>query len=73
MSAERILQWRAAIQELVKVGFAVKYLLNHLQEITRAFFMRNVQPTVDAINARIKTLKNEVLGHMWILLETYVM
>ena len=31
--AERILQWRATVQELARVGFAVEFLLDHLQEI----------------------------------------
>ena len=42
MSAKRILQWRAAVQELIKVGFAVEFLLDHLQEIAQAFFMKKV-------------------------------
>ena len=27
VSAERILQWRAAVQELISVGFAVEFIL----------------------------------------------
>ena len=30
VSAERILQWRAAVQELIRVGFVVEFLLDHL-------------------------------------------
>lgn len=30
---ERILQWRVAVQEFVKVGFVGEYLLDHLWEI----------------------------------------
>ena len=33
VSAERILQWRAAVQELISVGFAVEFILEHLCEI----------------------------------------
>ena len=33
VSTERILQWRAAIKELVSVGFAVEFILDHLREI----------------------------------------
>ena len=33
VSAERILQWRAAVQELISVGFAVEFILEHLREI----------------------------------------
>ena len=33
ISAERILQWRDTVQELARVGFAVEFLLDHLQEI----------------------------------------
>ena len=33
VSAERILQWRAAAQELMSVGFAVEFILEHLREI----------------------------------------
>ena len=29
MSAERILQWRAVVQEFIKVGFIVEFLLDH--------------------------------------------
>ena len=40
VSAERILQWRAALQELIRVGFAVEFLLDHLRNIARSFFMK---------------------------------
>ena len=66
VSTERILQWRAAIQELVSVGFAVDFILDHLREIARALFIRKVQPTVDAIDTRIEALRKEVVdleGH----------
>ena len=33
VSTERILQWRAAIQELISVGFAVEFILDHLHEV----------------------------------------
>ena len=36
VSAKRILQWRAAVQELISVGFAVEFILEHLREIARA-------------------------------------
>ena len=48
VSTERILQWRTAVQELISIGFA------------RTFFMKKVQPAVDAIDARIKSLKKVV-------------
>ena len=48
------------IQELISVGFAVEFVLDHFREIPRALFMRRVQPAVDAIDARIKLLKKEV-------------
>ena len=54
VSVEKILQWRAAVQELINVGFAVEFILEHLREIARAFFMRRVRPTVEAIDARIE-------------------
>ena len=57
VSSERILQWRATIQELISVGFAVEFILDHLREIARAFFMKKVQPAVDAIDTRIETLR----------------
>ena len=60
ISVERILQWRAAVQELIRVGFAVEFLLDHQQEIAQAFFMKKVQPAVDAIDACIKVLKKEM-------------
>lgn len=28
---ERILQWKAAVQKLIRIGFAVEFLLVHLQ------------------------------------------
>ena len=59
VSTERILQWRAAIQELISVGFTVEFILDNLREVARAVFMRRVQPAVDAINARIEVLKKE--------------
>ena len=48
------------IQELISVGFAVEFVLDHLYEVARALFMRRVQPAVDAIDARIEILKKEV-------------
>ena len=33
VSAKRILQWRATVQELISVGFAVEFILEHLREI----------------------------------------
>ena len=33
VSVERILQWRAVIQELISVSFAVKFVLDHLREV----------------------------------------
>ena len=61
ISFERILQWRAAVQELVSVGFAVEFILDHLHEIAQTFFMKKVQPVVDAIDTRIKTLRKKVV------------
>ena len=42
------------------MGFVVKFILDHLREIARAFFMKKVQPTVDAIDTRIEALRKEV-------------
>ena len=30
MFVERILQWRVAVQELIRIGFVVEFLLDHL-------------------------------------------
>ena len=60
VSTERILQWRATIQELISVGFAMEFVLDHLCEVARAFFIKRIQPTVDVINAQIEILKKEV-------------
>ena len=57
---ERILQWRAAIKEFISVGFALEFVLDHLCEVAQAFFMKRIQPVVDAIDARIEILKKEV-------------
>ena len=38
----------------------MEFLLDHLREIARTFFTKKVQPTVNAIDARIKVLKKEV-------------
>ena len=42
------------------MGFAMELILNHLREIARAFFMKKVQPAVDAIDTWIETLRKEV-------------
>jgi len=60
ISAERILQLRATVQELVSVGFAVEFIFDHLREISRAFFMKKVQLAVDAIDTHIEALRKEV-------------
>ena len=33
VSSERILQWRVAVQELMSMGFAMEFILDHLREI----------------------------------------
>ena len=43
------------------MGFAVEFILDHLREIARAFFMRRVQVAVDAIDTRIEALRKEVV------------
>ena len=48
------------VQELISVDFAVEFILDHLREIARAFFMKKFQPAIDAIDTRIETLKKEV-------------
>ena len=48
------------------MGFAMGFVLDHLREVARAFFMRRVQLAVDAIDARTEILKKEVVdleGH----------
>ena len=42
------------------MGFGVEFILEHLREIARAFFMRRVRPAVEAIDVRIELLKKEV-------------
>ena len=42
------------------MGFAVGFVLDHLREVARAFFMRRVQQAIDAIDARIEIPKKEV-------------
>ena len=42
------------------MGFAVEFILEHLCEIARAFFMRRICPAVEAIDTRIELLKKEV-------------
>ena len=39
ISTKRILRWRAAIQELISMGFAMEFILDHLREIARALFI----------------------------------
>ena len=49
------------VQELVNVGFVVEFILDHFHEIARAFFMRRVQPAVNAIDTRIEAMRKEVV------------
>ena len=49
------------VQELVNVRFAVEFILDHFREIARAFFMRRVQPAVNAIDTRIEAMRKEVV------------
>ena len=48
------------MQELISVGFAMEFILEHLCEIARAFFMRKVRPAIEAIDVCIELLKKEV-------------
>ncbi|XP_075667621.1 uncharacterized protein LOC142637225 [Castanea sativa] len=59
ISMEKILQWRAAIQELIRVEFELGFVLDQLREIAQVFFRTKIQPTIDAIDARIESLKKE--------------
>lgn len=59
VSVEKILQWRAVIQELIRVEFELGFVLDQLREIARVFFKRKVQPTIDAIDSKIESLKKE--------------
>ena len=38
----------------------MEFILEHLREIARAFFMRKVRPAIEAIDVRIELLKKEV-------------
>ena len=38
----------------------MEFILEHLREIARAFFMRRVCPAIEAIDVRIELLKKEV-------------
>ena len=43
------------------MGFAVEFIMDHLHEIARAFFMRRVQPAVDAIDTHIEVLGKKIV------------
>ena len=61
------------MQELVSVGFVVEFILDHLHEIARAFFIKKVQPTIDATDRRIEALRKEAVdleGHRECLLSS---
>ena len=49
------------VLKLIRVGFVVEFMLDHLREIARAFFMKKVWPAVDAIDTCIEALKKEVV------------
>ena len=42
------------------MGFALEFILDDLREIARAFFMKKVQPAMDAIETHTKALRKEV-------------
>nr|POF18731.1 hypothetical protein CFP56_24959 [Quercus suber] len=42
------------------VGFAVEFVLDHLLEVTRALFMKKVQPVIDALDSRLEAMRKEV-------------
>ena len=55
------------------MGFAGEFILDHLHEIARAFFMMRVQPAIDAIDTCIEALRKEVAdleGHRKCLLSS---
>ena len=43
------------------MGFAVEFILDHLREIAQAFFIKKVQPTIDAIDLCLEVLRKEVV------------
>ena len=42
------------------MGFALEFILDDLREIARAFFMKKIQPAMDAIETHTKALRKEV-------------
>ena len=60
VSSERILHGELRFKSWLVWGFAVEFILDHLREIARAFFMKKVQPAIDAIDTQIETLRKEV-------------
>ena len=42
------------------MGFTVKFMLDHLRGIAQAFFIKKVQPAMNAIDTRIEALKKEM-------------
>ena len=43
------------------MDFAMEFILDHLRETAQAFFMRRVQPAVNAIDTRIEAMRKEVV------------
>ena len=43
------------------MGFAMEFILDHLREIAQAFFIKKVQPAIDAIDIRLEVLRKEVI------------
>uniref|UniRef100_A0A2N9IYJ5 Uncharacterized protein n=1 Tax=Fagus sylvatica TaxID=28930 RepID=A0A2N9IYJ5_FAGSY len=53
----RLLEWRGVVRELMKAGFAVGFILDHLRDMARAVFNQRAKGVIENLNTQIVDLK----------------
>ncbi|GMY21302.1 mads-box protein jointless [Fagus crenata] len=53
----RLLEWRGVVRELMKAGFAVGFILDHLRHMARAVFSQIAKGVFENLNTQIADLK----------------
>ena len=60
----KILEWKSVVQELIREGFLLDFMLDHLRERAQDMFGRRLVAELKALEARITVVRNAVTAIM---------
>jgi hypothetical protein len=58
----KILEWKSVVQELIKEGFHLDFILDHLREVARDMFGRKLVAELKALEARITIVRSALIA-----------